>query len=89
VGLALYRNLGDVCRLGVRGPVWNNFSVGAPDLAVDLLENLLEKKGNARTELILNHLFEFLVEQSTFVYTFVCYRAMGHISFFFTAKTHN
>jgi hypothetical protein len=48
VGLALYRNLGDVCRLGVRCPVWNHFAFGAPDIAVDLLENLLEKKGNAR-----------------------------------------
>jgi hypothetical protein len=86
VGLALCRNLGDVCGLGVCHPVWNHLAVRAPDFAVDLLEHLLEKKGNARPELIWNHLLEFLVEQSTFFYKFVYYRSMGHISFFFTAK---
>jgi hypothetical protein len=86
VGLALCRNLGDVCGLVVCRPVWNHLAVRAPDFAVDLLENLLEKKGNARPELIWNHLFQFLVGLSTFVYTFVSYRPMGHISLFFTAK---
>jgi hypothetical protein len=61
VGLALYGTLGDVCRLGVRGPVWNHFAARAAHFAVDLLENLLETKGNARPELIPGHRFDISV----------------------------